>query len=119
MIARGALRNPFIFLESLDSEYAHQKKSDFSGEDYWEVIQRLWKYIEETFGDERMLVVQARKLIVWFAAGFPNAAAFRGMVNTAPNAQDTYRITQDYFLSLGTAQKSINYDEVFMSSGHG
>lgn len=119
MIARGALRNPFIFLESLDSEYAHQKKSDFSGEDYWEVIQRLWKYIEETFGDERMLVVQARKLIVWFAAGFPNAAAFRGMVNTAPNAHDTYRITQDYFLSLGTAQKSINYDEVFMSSGHG
>lgn len=119
MIARGALRNPFIFLESLDPTYAYKKKSDFSGSDYWEVIQRLWTYIEETFGDERMLIVQARKLIVWFAAGFPHSANFRGQVNTAPTANDTYKITQDYFLSLGDAQKSINYDEAFMSSGHG
>lgn len=119
MIARGALRNPFIFLESLDADYAQLKRSDFSGEDYWEVIQRLWHYIEETFGDERMLIVQARKLIVWFAAGFPHAATFRGQVNTADNARDTYNLTQDYFLSLGSAQKSINYEESFMSSGHG
>jgi len=40
-------------------------------------------------------------------------------VNTAPNAKDTYNITQDFFLSLGDSQKSINYDEAFMSSGHG
>ena len=119
MIARGALRNPFIFLESLDPVYTQKKKSDFSGADYWEVIQRLWSYVQETFDDERMLVVQARKLIVWFAAGFPHSATFRGLVNTAPNAIDTYRLTQDYFLSLGDAQKSINYDEAFRSSGHG
>jgi len=119
MIARGALRNPFIFLESLDPEYVQRRKSEFNGADYWEVIQRLWSYVEETFGDERMLIVQARKLIVWFAAGFPHSAAFRGMVNTAPTAADTYRLTQDYFLSLGDSQKSINYDEAFMSSGHG
>lgn len=119
MIARGALRNPFIFLESLDPTYAQQKRSTFSGADYWEVIQRLWQYVEETFGDERMLIVQARKLIVWFAAGFPHAAAFRGQVFAAPTAKETWAITQDYFLSLGEAQKSINYDEAFMSSGHG
>lgn len=119
MIARGALRNPFIFLESLDPSYARQKRSDFSGADYWEVIQRLWGYVEETFGDERMLLVQARKLIVWFASGFPHAAAFRGQVFTTPTARDTWNITQDYFLSLGGAQKSINYEEAFMSSGHG
>lgn len=119
MIARGALRNPFIFLESLDHEYASKKKSDFTGSDYWEVIDRLWYYVAETFGDDRMLLVQARKLIVWFAAGFPHAAAFRAQVFATPTAEDTYKITQDYFLSLGVSQKSINYDEAFMSSGHG
>ena len=66
-----------------------------------------------------MLLVQARKLIVWFAAGFPYSAAFRGQVFAAQTAEDTYKITEDYFLSLGNSQKSINYDEAFMSSGHG
>jgi tRNA-dihydrouridine synthase len=119
MIARGALRNPFIFLESLDSSYASQKKSLFLGKDYWEVIQRLHGYITETFPEERGVLVQLRKLVVWFAAGFPHAAAFRSQIFSTQSASDCMKITEDYFLSLGSSQKFINYDEVFMSSGHG
>ena len=119
MIARGALRNPFIFLESLDPGYASQKRSIFNGKDYWEVIQRLHSYVTETFPEERTSLVQIRKLIVWFAAGFPHAAAFRSQVFTCPDLSDTMKLTEDYFLSLGDSQKFINYDEVFMSSGHG
>ncbi len=119
MIARGALRNPFIFLESLDPEYANQKRSVFSGSDYWEVIDRLQHYITQTFSEERTILVQLRKLVVWFAAGFPHAAAFRSQIFASQDLNDCMKITQDYFLSLGNAQKFINYDEVFMSSGHG
>ncbi|MGE3608190.1 MAG: tRNA dihydrouridine synthase [Bacteriovoracaceae bacterium] len=119
MIARGALRNPFIFLESLDPYYANQKRSIFLGKDYWEVIQRLYSYTTETFPEERTGLVQLRKLVVWFAAGFPHAAAFRSQIFSTQNLADCMKITEDYFLSLGTAQKFINYDEVFMSSGHG
>ena len=119
MIARGALRNPFIFLESMDPEYASQKRSVFSGSDYWEVIQRLQHYCEETFTEERTILVQLRKLIVWFAAGFPHAAAFRSQAFACQNLEDSMKIAEDYFLSLGSSQKFINYDEVFMSSGHG
>jgi nifR3 family TIM-barrel protein len=119
MLARGALRNPFIFLESLDPAYASQKRSIFNGNDYWEVIQRLHAYITETFPEERTSLVQLRKLIVWFAAGFPHAAAFRSQIFTCPLLVDTMKLTEDYFLSLGESQKFINYDEVFMSSGHG
>jgi tRNA-dihydrouridine synthase B len=119
MIARGALRNPFIFLESLDPSYASQKRSIFLGQDYWEIIQRLHNYIAETFTDERAVIVQLRKLIVWFAAGFPHAAAFRSQIFQCQNLEDCLKITEDYFLSLGSSQKFINYDEVFMSSGHG
>lgn len=119
MIARGALRNPFIFLESLDPEYASQKRSVFLGEDYWEVVQRLRFYCEETFSEERTILVQLRKLVVWFAAGFPHAAAFRSQIFACQVLEDCMKIAEDYFLSLGTSQKFINYDEVFMSSGHG
>jgi len=119
MIARGALRNPFIFLESLDPEYASQKRSIFLGKDYWEVIQRLYAYVTETFDEPRASLVQIRKLIVWFAAGFPHAASFRSQIFTCPDLEDTMKIAKDYFLSLGESQKFINYDEVFMSSGHG
>ncbi|HXH75146.1 MAG TPA: tRNA-dihydrouridine synthase [Bacteriovoracaceae bacterium] len=119
MIARGALRNPFIFMESLDPSYASQKRSIFLGKDYWEVIQRLHQYITETFPEERTRLVQLRKLVVWFAAGFPHAAAFRSQVFNCPDLEDCLKISEDYFLSLGSSQKFINYDEVFMSSGHG
>lgn len=119
MIARGALRNPFIFLESLNPAYAGQKKSIFLGKDYWEVIQRLFEYTTETFNDERAVLVQIRKLIVWFAAGFPHAAAFRSQIFSCQDLADSMKLAEDYFLSLGNSQKFINYDEVFMSSGHG
>lgn len=119
MIARGALRNPFIFLESLDPHYASQKRSIFLGEDYWEVVQRLRFYCEETFKEERTILVQLRKLVVWFAAGFPHAAAFRSQIFACQVLEDCMKIAEDYFLSLGNSQKFINYDEVFMSSGHG
>lgn len=119
MIARGALRNPFIFLESLDPEYAQRKKSLFTGADYFEVIKVLLTYCEEAFKDERMILVQMRKLIVWFAAGFPHAASFRGEIFSSQTISDCMKLTEDYFLGLGASQKFINYDEVFMSSGHG
>lgn len=119
MIARGALRNPFIFLESLDPNYAKEKRSIFGGQDYWEVIQRLHQYTTETFQDERAILVQMRKLVVWFAAGFPHAAAFRSQIFGCQDLADSLKLAEDYFLSLGNSQKFINYDEVFMSSGHG
>lgn len=119
MIARGALRNPFIFLESLDPSYAKEKRSIFTGADYWEVIQRLEQYCRETFEEERTILVQLRKLVVWFAAGFPHAAAFRSQIFGCQVLEDCMKIAEDYFLSLGNSQKFINYDEVFMSSGHG
>ncbi len=119
MLARGALRNPFIFLESLDPEYASLKRSTFLGKDYWEVIQRLYEYTTQTFSEERTVLVQLRKLIVWFAAGFPHAASFRSQIFGCPVLEDCMKISEDYFLSLGESQKFINYDEVFMSSGHG
>jgi nifR3 family TIM-barrel protein len=113
MIARGALRNPFIFLEAMD-ESAH-----FTAKDYWEVIERLYEYIQESFDDKRVQLVQLRKLIVWFAAGFANVAKFRGLVFSEQDLKSMLNISQEYFLGLDQAIKYINHEEVFMTSGHG
>lgn len=117
MIARGCLRNPFIFLEGLNSDQNHN--SLFFGKDYLEVINRLYQYTCETYELERTRLVQMRKLIVWFAAGFPHVTRFRDLMFKSQNLDDMMKITEDFYLSLGTSQKKINYDEVFMSAGHG
>lgn len=118
MIARGCLRNPFIFLESLSFD-PENPSSPFVGKDYWEVIERYYQYCSETYDRERTILVQARKLIVWFAAGFQNAAKFRSQMFKSQDMEESLRIAQDYFLSLGEDGKRINYDEVFMNGGHG
>lgn len=118
MIARGCLRNPFIFLESLMPEH-ETHKSYFEGSDYWEVIERLFDYINQTYDQERTRLVQLRKLIVWFAAGFPGCAKFRGEMFSSKTLDETMKVAQDFYLALGSSSKRINYDETFMSSGHG
>lgn len=117
MIARGCLRNPFIYLESLPSERA--TKSMFKGKDYLEIINRLYDYTLQSYENERTRLVQIRKLIVWFAAGFPNAARFRDQMFKSRELDGTMKIAEDYFLSLQDRDKNINYNEVFMNSGHG
>lgn len=118
MIARGCLRNPFIFLESL-SEESETYSSKFSGSDYFEVIERLFDYTNQTYEAERIRLVQLRKLIVWFAAGFPGCAKFRGEMFQAKTLDETMSKAQEFYLALGNSSKKINFDEVFMSSGHG
>lgn len=118
MIARGCLRNPFIFLESYAFD-PDNPKSPFVGKDYWEVIERYYEYCRQTYDRERTILVQARKLIVWFAAGFQNAAKFRSLMFQSQDMEESLKLAQDYFLSLGENGKKINYDEVFMNGGHG
>lgn len=115
MIARGCLRNPFIFLQAYD-EVGEVK---FTGMDYWEVIQRLLDYTTLIYEQERTRLVQMRKLIVWFAAGLKGAAAFRSQCFDAKTLDETMKLSERFFLGLEDAGKQIDYSEDFMMSGHG
>lgn len=114
MIARGCLRNPFIFLESLDPQAA-----PFVAQDYFEVIQRFQFYLEQRFSNERTIVVNLRKFIVWFAAGLPYVAQFRGKIFSSEKKEDVFKLTQDYFLGLGDQIKQVEGPDNFMCGGHG
>lgn len=115
MIARGCLRNPFIFLEAMDE----RNEFNFDGSDYWEIIQRLYDYTTELFPVERTCLVQMRKLIVWFSAGLKGAAAFRSECFAAKTLDETMQISERYFLDQDLGHKAIDYSEDFMMSGHG
>lgn len=117
MIARGCLRNPFIFLEAFNE--VESNHSLFEGSDYFEIIQRLYQYTCETFENERTRLVQLRKLIVWFAAGFKGAANFRSNMFQSKTLDDSMKHAEEFFVGLGNEPKRINFDEVFMNSGHG
>lgn len=117
MVARGCLRNPFIFLEAYTE--IDLNESAFDGSDYFEIIERLHQYTLETYTNPRIQLVQMRKLIVWFAAGFPGAAKFRGNMFAAKELEPVMKLAQEFFQNLGARAKQINYDEVFMNGGHG
>jgi len=117
MVARGCLRNPFIFLEAYTKENSNQ--SIFDGSDYFEIIERLYDYTLKHYSNERIRLVQMRKLIVWFAAGFPHVAKFRGNMFDAKELDTVMKLAQNFFHELGSLPKQINYDEVFMNGGHG
>ena len=116
MIARGCLRNPFIFLESYLEE---GEELEFSAKDHFEVLQRYQLYVSESFPQESVQMVQIRKLILWFASGFPNAREFRSELFSWKTLKDLMNYTEDYFTHLGEKRKSIDYAQDFMMSGHG
>ncbi len=117
MLGRGPLRDPFIFLKAFDKE----NKINFYPKDYFEVILTLKTLLKEYHDEEyaKTVLIQLRKFILWFSAGFDGAAKFREMLFKSSELGETLDLCTDYFLSLGDVQKKINYDSPFMTSGHG
>ena len=116
MIGRGALRNPFIFLES----HGDLGDPDFFAEDYIEIIKALSFYLDQAYVRERFNLIQLKKFVVWFAAGFNKAAKFRSTIFPSKDKNEVLNKCYDYFGALGkTKNKVINPTEEFLMSGHG
>jgi hypothetical protein len=60
-----------------------------------------------------------RKIIVWFAAGFPGAAKFRSSMFSCQDLDGSMKHAQDFYMGLKDSKKHIDYSQTFMSSGHG
>ena len=119
MLGRGPLRDPFIFL---DSYIKPEDQIRFSALDYLEVIQKLFDYMNGHTDVEKTLVIQMRKHIMWFAAGFDGVTHFRRGLFNHNNVDETLKYTENYFNDLtqrGMAFKRIDHSQAFMTSGHG
>jgi len=117
MLGRGPLRDPFIFLKSYDLK----NEINFHARDYFEVITVLDKLLAEYHGEEyaNSVLIQLRKFILWFSAGYPGSSKFREILFKCQEKADTLSFCKDFFLSQEDVDKKIDYNSPFMTSGHG
>ena len=116
MLGRGPLRDPFIFLTSFLND---DERVTFSGRDYLEVINRLYQYQIEYAANERVMLTQMKKFIVWMSAGFPGVAKFRGLVFSSKTVEEVLRVSEEFFIHFNEDDKDIDHSKAFMDGGHG
>lgn len=115
MIGRGALKNPWIFKESLkliNNEDAHIER------DILPLILRLRELYQEYF-DDRIAMLQIKKFSSWFSSGFPGSAQFRKTLFATKDQEELWLKIVEYFeLSKAHIQQDTSGED-FLMGGHG
>lgn len=123
LIGRGALRNPYIFKESLA---LYQGQVETIEKDFYKLLVSL----NELYAlrcSERLREIQLRKFAAWFSTGYPDSAQFRKKLFQSSNAQSILEESKIYFTNLfsktnqsqnETLLKS-HEEEKFLMGGHG
>ena len=115
MIGRGALKNPWIFLEA----QAGLKNTNLSiKKDAQTLIKNLEKHLR-SFYPERIFLLQMKKFCSWFSGGYPNSSSFRRDLFSKKTEKELLSFVQEYFEKMqNETQKQIQY-ESFLMRGHG
>tara|TARA_B110001454_G_scaffold218991_1_gene249032 strand:- start:70778 stop:71812 length:1035 start_codon:yes stop_codon:yes gene_type:complete len=123
LIGRGALRNPYIFKESLALYQGRDEKID---KDFYNLLNTLNEMYALRCSD-RLREIQLRKFAAWFSTGYPDSAQFRKKLFQSPNAESILAESKIYFSNLfsktnqsqnETVLKS-HEEEKFLMGGHG
>jgi tRNA-dihydrouridine synthase B len=117
MIGRGALRNPFIFEQTLEVWEGRSYKQP-EAERYLELITEQQKMLHETF-QPRSAMVHARKFLAWYSSGFPGCHEFRSKVFKIPDPDELWARTREFF-EVSTRERDLGYlAQPFLMGGHG
>lgn len=125
MIGRGALKNPWIFADSLA---LYQSKTLEGGvvlgnpspdRDPTEPIRLLFHHYTNHESDERVLGLQLKKFASWFSSGFPRSAQFRKRLFSLQDPKDIESEVRAYFQELKGLQQEDTSEERFLMGGHG
>ncbi len=121
LIGRGALRNPYIFKESLA---LYQGRNEKIEKDFYGLLSTLNELYAVRCSD-RLREIQLRKFAAWFSTGYPDSAQFRKKLFQSPNAQSILEESKIYFSNLFSKnnQSETNLksheEEKFLMGGHG
>jgi nifR3 family TIM-barrel protein len=123
LIGRGALKNPYIFRESLRLLIGMEGASMGSGQidsskDFRSLFDRL-KYFLEHHCEPRIVEIQLKKFASWFSAGYPGSSQFRKKLFQAEGYATLNSIIYDYFSSLAQTPADDTSSERFLMGGHG
>jgi len=115
MIGRGALKNPWIFKESLNLAGL---KDEAVERDILPLIKRLRSLYQEYF-DERIAMLQIKKFSSWFSSGFPGSAQFRKTLFATKDQNELWDKIVAYFEDCKEHIQKDTSDEDFLMGGHG
>ena len=116
MIGRGALKNPWIFKESLN--LLNGKENNSQNRNILPLILRLRALYQEYF-DDRIAMLQIKKFSSWFSSGFPGSAQFRKTLFATKDPDELWDKVTTYFeLSKEHIQQDTSHED-FLMGGHG
>lgn len=116
LIGRGALKNPYIFRESLDLWCA--KDTPKTEHDFVALFERLRQLLTAHF-DDRLTQIQLKKFAAWFATGYPNSAQFRKELFQCQTGEEVFGKALIYFSALKEMRQQDTSHEPFLMGGHG
>lgn len=115
LIGRGALRNPYIFKESLALYQGRDEKIE---KDFYNLLITLNELYALRCSD-RLREIQLRKFAAWFSTGYPDSAQFRKKLFQSPNAENILEESRIYFSNLSAIKFKSHEEEKFLMGGHG
>jgi nifR3 family TIM-barrel protein len=117
LIGRGALRNPFIF-DQANRLWRGESYSIPKSEDY---VQFMDEQKDLLLSDlpPRTAMIQCRKFLSWYAAGFPGCHEFRKFVFAESDAETLWAGARDFFRRSADLRDSRFLQESFLMGGHG
>lgn len=122
MIGRGALKNPFIFLEALVSE-SERREIIFTPKDFLEIYFHYYDYLSQHFDWEPKIMITLKKQIMWWSYGLTNASHFRESVFPCKSMDQLHDLVGTYFESFSADpyqfRQKLHFDQSFMTAGHG
>lgn len=115
MIGRGALKNPFIFGQSLA---LYQGSSGAMEKELVWAYNRLHHHLA-LHCEEPILKIQLKKFASWFSAGYPGAAQFRKNIFQADTVEKTLSEALDFLSNVKLSHEEGSSNEGFLMGGHG
>jgi nifR3 family TIM-barrel protein len=115
MIGRGALKNPFLIAQAQALYSNTEPRIEMN---YIKAIQRLYEVLHREYSG-RLVEIQFKKLVTWFATGFPYAAQLRKQLFQTQDVAGAYRLAIEFFTKIELGARENKNNQGFLMGGHG
>lgn len=118
MIGRGCLKNPFLFLDTLQHRGMNLKNGPTLERSLWHAYQRLHHHLA-TQCDDTILTIQLKKFAAWYSSGYSGASQFRKAIFQTKDKNEVLELAEEYFQGLTLQVPEDTTQEPFLMGGHG
>jgi len=117
MIGRGALRNPFLFEQSVDLLNGRPIRIP-TVDRFLDMLDKQRLYLKDTF-DPKGELLHARKFLAWYSSGYPGSHEFRKNVFHIETGDDLWKTARDFYATAMQKRDMSFLNEPFLMGGHG